>query len=187
MEDDNLSACPTRVASLRSIAAPPTGGNANLRLDTRRAKLKELQARPTLDSIGVGEPSVTEMVYSVVDVPLFTQIRTSMRSPPTRTPETSPTGPPPPPLPPTPDELEDVDCAESHPVLTAQPAPPMAPLMPSAALFRRPVPRSMSFEHPKPMRRRALKRPPCRGAAVPRVEKPPAQAALPMALLLSSA
>ena len=155
--------------------------------DDNLAKLTELQARPTLDSIGVGEPSVTEMVYSVVDVPLFTQIRTSMRSPPTRTPETSPTGPPPPPLPPTPDELEDVDCAESHPVLTAQPAPPMAPLMPSAALFRRPVPRSTSFEHPKPTRRRALKRPPCRGAAVPRVEEPPAQAALPMALLLSSA
>ena len=137
----------------------------------------------------------------MVDVPLFTQIRTSMRSPPTRTPETSPTGPPPPPLPPTPDELEDVDFAESHPVLTDHslcrgssfrlrvptPAPPMAPLMRSAALPRRPVPRSMSFEHPKPTRRRALKRPPCRGAAVPRVEEPPAQAALPMALLLSSA
>ena len=59
MEDDNLSACATRVASLSSIAAPPTGANAKaaiLNLDSLQSKLKVLQARPTLDSIGLGEP-----------------------------------------------------------------------------------------------------------------------------------
>lgn len=59
MEDDNLSACATRVASLSSIAAPPTGANAKaaiLNLDSLQSKLKALQARPTLDSIGLGEP-----------------------------------------------------------------------------------------------------------------------------------